>query len=276
MKFTTKFLIAICLISTILTGKLKSNNNNAILQKPPTPKNETGVSNYKLLIVGDQGQFEYFKKSYEDVKPLKEKQEKIDRIFNNTTYDVADRKCKITILVKDPKSAKEFNKTMDLTDLSKMENRVMGMKNFDDLITTNGFQTQVDLANGIVFLGDTIYPENKRLAEVDGKKNATLGSQEKWNTRLQCAWNIFTSALVKVRLFKNEKLDERVDILTGNHSYDVSFNKEAEIVATLKKRKENSEFYEWNESENQAKITTKENPTSYFHIKKLTINPQRS
>ena len=42
-------------------------------------------------------------------------------------------------------------------------------------------------------------------ANVSGK-NAELGSQDKWNERLTCAWNIFTAQLKKIKLFSEENL----------------------------------------------------------------------
>lgn len=249
MQFAIKVILSLCLISLILSSsKLKSSLKN----------------NYNLMILGDQGQFEYFKSSYEAVKKLDiSKQEKIDKIFENTTYSVEDGNCKIKV----------NDKEMDLTDLTNSESRKQGMKNFDDLISSPNFKKQLEKASGIVFLGDTVYSENKRLSVYDEtQKKAILGSQDKWNQRLTCAWNIFMSQLKKINLVQQNLIDGRVDIITGNHSYDVSFNTEENILKRLKKQKENSSFFEWDESKKQAVKTSNPNPTSYSFIKKLTVS----
>ena len=143
MKSTTKILITICLITIFLAGKIKSNNKNTNSQKPPTPKIP---ENYKLMIVGDQGEFQYFKGTYDDAnRSSKEtKKEKIELIFDRVSYDVKDRKCIET----------NPSDIYDLTDLSINKEMI----NFDDLISTKNFQKKIDYADGIVFLGGYYLP----------------------------------------------------------------------------------------------------------------------
>lgn len=267
--FTKNILIVLCLLGLLLAQKAPNSTDSST----NNPDNDKENPNYQLMIVGDQGQFVYFKSLYDKVKPMQiPKRNKTDIVFNNTKYSTENRQCVVEI------NSPEKNITYNFTNLSDIEARKNGMKNFDDLISTNAFQSQLKHADGIIFLGDTIYPESKKMPDVVGK-NATLYGQEKWNTRLQCAWNIFTKHLERIKLYDNEILDERLDILPGNHSNDVSFNKEAQIFSTIKKKKENSEFFEWDPLSKKAIKVSKEkdaNPTSYFYVKKLTISPKEN
>lgn len=273
MKILLKFLVAFLLISLIVNQTPETDNNkstdspdNQTKEKDnseePNKEESTDSKKYNLVVLGDQGEFVYFTEKYASVKKLEiTNNEKIDKIFENTTYDTKEGKCIIT----------DNGTKMELTDLESKENRAKGMKNFEDLISTKALQDNIKIADGIVFLGDTIYPGDKKLAIVDENKKATLYSQDKWNERLTCGWNVFIKQLESIGLYQNNQLDERVDINTGNHSYDVSFNKEEEIVKSIKKKKENSQFYEWDDQNNKAKITEDENPTSYSYVKKLFI-----
>jgi hypothetical protein len=219
---------------------------------------------YNLLIMGNQGQFEYFKRTYSEVISLDSlKQEKIDRIFKDTTYDVTNGACKINTP----------GKVLDLTNLDNAESRNEGMKNFYEIISTDNFKTNLNKADGVVFLGNSIIPEAELLAEIDAnKKTATLGSQEKWNQRLTCGWNVFNTHLQKIGLLNNGKLKDQVTLIVGNNGYDVSYKVENEILKPMENSYKISTFWTYDQEKQKAVIATDPDPTAYEWVKKTTIH----
>jgi hypothetical protein len=145
-----------------------------------------------------------------------------------------------------------------------------GMKNFNDIIKTTTFKTLAIAADNIVFLGDIVYPESKRLQEIAGNV-VTMHLKEKWTLRLNCAWNMFVSQLVSLQLHDGINLNHKVDILTGNHSFDVNF--EAEELFNndrMQKTNEHGKYFKV-EGVDVKEVIAPLKRSSYSLVRKLSV-----
>jgi len=176
---------------------------------------------YKLLILGDNGQVDYFfKRQFKDKsnnKTLIEDWHK--RNLLSEQYNFKNFQCLV----------KAENKVFNL---QKSE----GLQNFEIIISNEKFKQILNVADGVVFLGDIIYPETKFLmyAKNVQKTAFELPHINQWRNRLNCAWNLFFTSMQKIGLVKlsgaKPAFDSRVEILAGNHSFDVDVYKEEDIL----------------------------------------------
>jgi hypothetical protein len=218
---------------------------------------------YNLLVIGSSGQIEYFKQTHSDVISLRSltNQQKIDKLFNNTTYDVTNGTCKISTL----------GKVLDLTNLDNVESINEGMRNFYEIISADNFKTNLNKADGVVFLGNAVIPEAELLSEKTVNKISTLGSQEKWNQRLICGWNVFKTHLQKTGLLNNGKLKDQVTFIVGVNGYDVSYIAENEIYKPMENTSKFSTFWTYDLKVQKGVVVTEADPTPYEWVKKTTV-----
>jgi len=186
---------------------------------------------YSLAIYGDNGQIAYWFKYSISKKDQTINQNFWDNIISKETYKYDNFKCSVT-----------FNdKTTDL-----VENE--GFVNFNQLNENKKIRKMVQEADGVVFMGDVLYLETKRLY---GGKSGELSLQynEKWLDRLKCGWNLFFDSLTRIGLATSGSsqslengflkpnssivIDEKIEILAGNHSQDFYLFAEEEIVSSV-------------------------------------------
>jgi len=185
------------------------------------------------LVFGDNGQIEFFKK-----RTYTGKADNLSSI--NTWYEenllkeeyfLDHLECKVKLISK--------NKTDEFYDL----NEKGGLENFSKLLLHNTTQNLIRQSDSIVILGDMVYPEKKNLAI----NNIILLFKDKWINRLKCAWNLFFNVLQKVDLikiqnntkiqqfedFKKIKIDEKLDLIAGNHAFDIDVQIEEDFIKYL-------------------------------------------
>jgi hypothetical protein len=157
---------------------------------------------------------------------------------------------------------------IDLTN--ELSAKEFGMRNFNDVIKSQTFKLLSKEADNIVFLGDIVYPESKRLQN-DDENIVTMHKPESWTNRLNCAWNMFVSQLVQSQMHTGAFLNNKVDIITGNHSFDVNFIAEEQFNDNfMQKERESGVYYAMkNGALTVIPATTKRN--SYSYVRKLTV-----
>lgn len=187
-------------------------------------ENQERSSFFNLLIMGDMGQIDYFFKRRQIQKVSN--QQILDwekKFILNEIYNLKNFSCSIQRI-----------DNRDMIDLIKED----GLENFKSIMTHENFHKKINDADNIVILGDIIYVETKNLLI-----KQKLNSFEKWINRLECGWNIFIRALEEVKLIKydHEKdykepqalIDSRVDILGGNHDFDVNIFYQEKLYKNL-------------------------------------------
>ena len=230
--------------------------------KPKNLKNKQNPSKYQVLVLGDNGEYRLWNKEYNLVMKdpnLKTVKEKTQKIFGFGKTEVKGAKCFYT-----PQGQTEIDFTNELSA------KEYGMKNFNDVINSASFKLLSEEADNIVFLGDIVYVEAKRLNVIEGDKIKML-MPDQWTTRLKCAWNMFVSQLVKLKLHTGAHLADKVDILPGNHSFDVNFKAEDEFNDNyMQKQNEKGIFYMMKDG--TLKVIPKEKKRgTYNNIRKLTV-----
>ena len=217
---------------------------------------------YKVVVLGDNGEYKLWKSEYDTVMKdatLTTELLKTEKIFSFGTTVVDGAKCTYTPTGK---------AAIDLTTDDSADK--YGMKNFNDIIKTTNFTTLATAADNIIFLGDIVYPESKRLQVVDGKK-VSMFKSDLWTTRLKCAWNMFVSQLVSLKLHDGTNLNNKVDIITGNHSYDVNFAAEESYNDNFMQKEKDSSVYYAMKDGTLTVIPATQKKNAYSFVRKLTV-----
>lgn len=119
----------------------------------------------------------------------------------------------------------DVNEKSDFMDLTLTE----GFENFSKMFLHSETQEFIRKSDGIIILGDIVYPEVKYLA-ID---RVILAYSDKWIQRLKCCWNLLFNILQKANLIKinnneNSKCQEKSkDKKTKSYDKD-SFHIEVE------------------------------------------------
>jgi len=192
-------------------------------------------TNFTLTIMGDQGQIEYFYNQ----KAKRGSDDELKKQLENFYSNVFDKEDYITDKFQCIIEKKNPDLQIDLLD---KKNSQQGLLNFNKIIDNNGFKKNyLNKSHNLVFLGDMVYPESKLLINTDMSKNNVI--MEKWKKRLTCSWNLFFNSLKKMEVFKfrsennniNPLLDQNIDIIAGNHSFDIDINKEESLLTRIDK-----------------------------------------
>ena len=202
MKFTNYLLVLIAVFSPIIN---------------------TQANTYKVMVMGDQGHMAYF---YDrQFKTKGATKEQVDEWYSKNLlaekYEFKDLKCKVTT----------NGKSVDLV-------ADQGLVNFNNILKNTEVKKLIVQADSIAFLGDMVYPETKFLTYANADKSVfTLPNIPRWLERLECGWNIFFNSLRDAGLVKfagvQAQLDTSVEILAGNHSFDIDVRKEEELFTKL-------------------------------------------
>ncbi len=168
----------------------------------------TSHDKFKLLVLGDTGQFKEFHDNRQDVSN------------DSNLFKLDGNKC-----TKPDGSA------------------LLGFEHLEKIINVD-YQTlkpnnYMCKADQIIILGDVAYTENKK------QINESSPEYQSWLNRLTCMWNVFGDVINETARMEcpagtptplqsktNEKYDNLI-LLTGNHSFDVNANKEAEYISNL-------------------------------------------
>ena len=202
-------------------------------------KLNTNANKYSLAIYGDNGQVEFWYKNMirKNLTP-DEISAFYKNVLNKETYDVKAFQCTVTV---DGKK----------TDLTQKD----GLENFNHILENKDAAKMLRDADGAVFIGDVVYLETKRLAQskeetVNGAKitQYKLDEVERWETRLNCGWNLFFNSLLKAGVAQKETmksklkgkpsidfvvLDKKIQLLAGNQSQDFDLFKEENQVKSI-------------------------------------------
>ena len=166
------------------------------------------ASSMKLLVLGDTGQFEEFVSAVGD-----------------TSNDV-----------------NVFSINSATGNCTGVNSTLVGFKNFKQLVIDDLASVQKRLCNAdeIVILGDMTYTETGKNQFMNRSSTNYTG----FKNRLLCSWSQFkdvwrnisnTCPANSTNPLKNKTSDglyENLDLITGNHSYDVDFDIEAEEIAS--------------------------------------------
>lgn len=94
---------------------------------------------------------------------------------------------------------------------------------------------------------------------------------EVWKNRLNCAWNMFTSQLRKLKLHSGAFLNNKVDILPGQSSYDVNSDAEEEFNNNIfQKQQQQGNYYKMKDG-GFILVPRSEKRNMYSHVRKMTV-----
>lgn len=260
MKFNRYILILISILSIINLNSFNSKSLKSKLNKSNNNSNSSNPSLYKVVLLGNTGEMKLWKKEADDVKKTNLSiEKKTNKIFSFGKTVVNGAKCLYT----------EKGKTeIDFTTDEAAKN--YGTANYNDVINSATFKVLAQEANNIIFLGNVVYVEAEGLQINKGGKVA-MHRPDLWKNRLNCAWNMFVSQLVKVKLHSGAFLADKVDILPGEKSYEVNYEAEKEFNFNfMQKQKQNGIYYMMKDGTLKT-VPKTQKQSLYTNVRKYTV-----